>query len=156
MFRIFNNNRYLATLLFLSTIVFSGVMAQAQIDTGEIKADIPFKITVENATLPAGHYTIIPMLSAESTLEMRNFDKKINVLLSAEYVSDTGNVKSPELVFEKIGGKDFLREVRTPDLTYVLVKPSQETKLEKEGQKAQSHKVSCLPMEKHSKEHTTA
>ena len=156
MFRIFAKNRYLAALLFVSTIVFSGAFLQAQDDWVPLKAKIPFKITVENATLPAGHYTITPTVDTESTLELRNSQRGINVLLPTEYVTDTNNSKTPELVFEKIGGKDFLREVRTPELTFVLVKPSQETKLEKEGKTALSHKVQCENMQKTSMEHATA
>lgn len=68
--------------------------------------------------------------------------KDVSIELFAEYVNNQSSAKSPELLFDKIGEKEFLREIRTNTNAFVLSKFSQQAKLEKSGQKAQSHKVS--------------
>ena len=101
---------------------------------------------VENTTLPAGHYTIAKTFDEQPTLDMRNPSKDLNVLLVAESVGDNPAIQKPELVFDKIAGKDFLREVKTNNQTFVLNKYPRETRLEKKGEKAQSHTVPCSNM----------
>ena len=132
--------------MFLSTMALSAVASRAQVAETAVKADIPFRFMVENTTLPAGTYVISKSFDEEPTLDMRNSSKDINILLVAESVGDNPAMEKPELVFDKIGGKDFLREVRTTDQTFVLDKYAQETKLEKKGEKAQSHNVTCSNM----------
>lgn len=146
MFRIFNSKMYVAVLMFLSTMAFSAVASHAQVAQTAIKVDIPFRFIVENTTLPAGRYTIVQSFDEEPTLDMRNPNKDVNVLLVAEAVGDNTNKDKPELVFDKIAGKDFLRKVETDDQTFVLSKYPMQTKLEKKGEKAQSHTVPCSNM----------
>jgi hypothetical protein len=146
MFRIFSSKMYVAVMMFLSTMAFSAVAAHAQIAETAVKADIPFKFTVENTTLPAGHYTISQPFDEEPTLDMRDSKKDINILLVAESVGDNATREQPSLVFDKIAGRDFLREVRTNNQTFVLNKFPQQVKLEKKGEKAQSHSVPCSNM----------
>ena len=146
MFRIFNRSMYAAVLMFLSTMALSVVASRAQVADVGVKVDIPFRFTVENTTLPAGHYTIARTFDEEPTLDMRNPVKDVNILLVAESVGDNASSEKPELVFDKIAGQDFLREVKTDDQTFVLNKYPQETRLEKKGEKAQSHNIPCTNM----------
>jgi hypothetical protein len=148
--KLFNRRKLTTVLMFLSTVALSAVLAQAQLTPMGLKVDIPFKFTVEHTTLPAGHYEIVPTTDVQPSMDMYNRQKDINVLLMAETERGLMNSEKPELVFDKIGNSDFLRQVRTGDSVYTLTKSSMETKLEKQGQKSESHKVPCSNME-----HTT-
>ena len=146
MFRIFNSKMYVAVLMFLSTMAFSAVASHAQVAQTAVKVNIPFRFIVDNTTLPAGQYTITRSFDEEPTLDMRNPNKDINVLMVAETVGDATTKDKPELVFDKIAGKDFLRQVRTDNQRFVLSEYPMQTRLEKKGEKAQSHTVTCTSM----------
>jgi hypothetical protein len=149
MIRLFRNKRLLTVLMFFSTVALSAVMARAEVNPPGVSADIPFRFIVENTQLPAGNYTIVPNEDVEPTLDMWNSQKDINVLLSAETAQPGTNSDKGELVFERIGNKDFLRQIRVEDYSYTLQKSPQEVKLEKVGQKAKSHRVPCTTMKGH-------
>jgi hypothetical protein len=149
MIRLFSNKRLLAVLMVFSTVALSAVMAHAQPNPPGVSADIPFRFTVENTQLPAGNYTIVPNEDVEPTLDMRNPQKDINILIVAETDHSVMNPGKSELVFDRIGGKDFLRTIRMAEYSYTMPESRQEVKLQKSGQKAESHRVSCTSMKEH-------
>jgi hypothetical protein len=146
MIKLFKSRKLMTVLMFLSTVALGTVMAHAQFVSNGVKADIPFAFTVEHTTLPAGNYTIYRTGDTGSMLDLRNPDKDVNVVLMTEANRVLDNVKKPELVFDKIANRDFLREVRTSDTVFTLMKSPLEVKLENQGEKAMSHRVSCSSM----------
>jgi hypothetical protein len=149
MIKLFSDKKFLAVLTFFSTIALSAVMAQAEPNPPGVSADIPFAFIVGNTQLPAGNYTIVPNEDVEPTLDMRNPQKDVNVLLLAETEHSVMNPGKSELVFDRIGGKDFLREIRMEDYRYKLQESPQQVKLTKSSRKAESHSVPCTSMKGH-------
>jgi hypothetical protein len=149
MIKLFSTKKLMTVLMFLSTVALGALVAQAQI--ASVKVDIPFAFTVEHTTLPAGHYEIAMSTDIEHSMDMRNPQKDVNILLVAETERGLMNPAKPELVFDRIGNKDFLREVNTGDFVYTLLKSPMEAKLEKQGQKSESHGVPCSSMGKTTK-----
>jgi hypothetical protein len=103
----------------------SGLYAQS-----EATADIPFDFTVQNTTLPAGHYTRSATSTTRDLMLIRNLEahKAILVLASS---SESGYRKAQDknvVVFHKVGDRYFLESVKT-DAVCGQVAPS---KLEQE------------------------
>ena len=93
-------------------------------------ADIPFEFTVQNTTLPAGHYDISSRSDTHSWMMIQNAETRKAILVLAPD-SETG-YRTPKdknvVVFHKTGGRYFLSEVKT-DAVCGRVAPS---KLERE------------------------
>jgi hypothetical protein len=142
-----NINKWLASFLMLfSAIALSTVMLQAQdVDTG-LKANIPFAFTAGNTKLPAGQYEIVPVETVEPTLELRDASNETRVLLVVETTQSVMEPKTSEVVFDSIGGREFLREVRTDEYHYRLVESNQEKEMEMQGKKSESHSIPCSHM----------
>jgi hypothetical protein len=140
--KLFKSKRFIDVLVFFSTIALSCVMAQAQMVTG-VKANIPFAFTVSNTRLPAGDYEISQVSDIGPALELRDASDKISVLFLTESTEGLTKLENPELVFDKIGDKSFLKEIRAEDYSYQLTKSREETELENQGLKSESHRVTC-------------
>jgi hypothetical protein len=129
---------------FMLTIVSATVYAQV---TGEVVAKIPFKFTVENTTLPAGTYVISsPSTSDTNMLEIRQENGDLAVLFLTQSVDPPkGPVPKTELAFDRVGTRDFLRQVweEGNGQGEEIMKPKQEIKLEQSAGKAQQHRLAA-------------
>ncbi len=77
-----------------------------------VTAKVPFNFAVQNATLPAGNYSIASISSSGSkTLLVRNSDSGKSLLVlpnSAEMLKASANTK---LVFHRYGSQYFLSQI---------------------------------------------
>jgi hypothetical protein len=142
----YRNERFFLLLFFLSsmTLAVSSVPAYAQIDR-QLDCNIPFAFTAANTRLPAGEYVIVVPDSIQPLiLELQSADGKIGVLLETMNAKSVTLPKASELVFDRIGKREFLREIWVQDMQfgYQIQKPAAEAKLEKQALKAESHRLS--------------
>jgi hypothetical protein len=136
------NNPFMGVLMFLSTIALSCVMAQAQTSTLSIKAKIPFAFAAGSSQFPAGTYIFVPTKGVKPTLDVQSHKGKIDETIPAETVKqNTGKPMKPQLVFDQVGNKDFLRQVWIEQKDYSIEKSSNETSMEKQGLKSESRRV---------------
>jgi len=101
-------NRTIAVVLFATATWITGPKATAQ--AKELKVDVPFHFTVNNISLPAGHYTFgfDPMLP--NTLII--VDQAKNVRARAFILRGSiGEGREARLIFHRYGGENFLSEV---------------------------------------------
>ena len=75
-----------------------------------VRANMPFDFTVGNKLLPAGSYTITRVHN--DLIELDNWDKRASAMSTSLPDSYEATNNRPVLVFDKYGGKYFLREVR--------------------------------------------
>ena len=96
--------------LSLFALVGTGT-ARAQV-TDAVVADIPFEFTVDNATLPAGRYTIKPFGAIpENLMAIASEEGKI---LRVFIIHDEKAKEPPhqaELLFHRVGDRYFLHQV---------------------------------------------
>ena len=134
----------LATSAFLLMVASAAAYAQVP---DQIVAKIPFKFTVEQTTLPAGTYVIAsPVTSDSNMLEIRQENGDLSVLFLTESMDpERESVPKTELVFDRVGTHDFLRQVWEEGNAQgeELLKTKQETKLEQTAGKAQQHRVAA-------------
>ena len=140
---------FLAVLMFLAVSALSVVSSHAQMETIGVKAEIPNTFIAGETQLPAGNYTIAPVSILNPGLELKDAGNKVSVFLLAEDAQPAMNRQASEIVFDKIGKSDFLREVRTEDHVYRLEKSRREMALEKQGLKSVSHSMNCMPAKGH-------
>ena len=147
MFKLFKNKIFLTVMMFVSSMAMGVGIAQVNdVDYG-VQAKIPFAFTVENTRLPAGSYEIVRISDTNSVFEIQNADNSVGVLLMASDTKDTlSHAQNPEVVFDKIGGKYFMRGLNTEDYGYTYAEPRMEKKLEMQGQKIESHRIQCTHM----------
>lgn len=137
-------SKFLALLLTTaSAVALASPLAHAQL-IGEIKANIPFKFTVGKTTLSAGSYVVRVLdITEPNELVIAQDDGKVEVMFSTIDAQTKQPIKEPELVFNKIGDREFLSEV-WPDQSgsgYQIEKTRAELKLEKSGAKRQPHRL---------------
>ncbi len=146
----FFNGKRLLYVLFLLTLAVISVPAYAQIER-ELDCNIPFAFAAANTRLPAGAYVIvIPDPSEPLILELQTADGKTGVLLEAISAKPQTLPKTSELVFDRIGKREFLREMWIQDMSYgyQLMKSRAEAKLEKQALKVESHRITVKHVKK--------
>jgi len=123
----------------------SGAAVQAQV-VGDIHVKVPFKFTVEDTTLPSGDYVIsAPEPNDPKILEIRQEKGDLAVLFLTEDAAPTQKPVKTELVFDRIGGREFLSQVwvEGSDIGNQLTKSRTETKLEKAESKKETHRLTA-------------
>jgi len=96
-------------------LVAAGAKPASAMATPEIKAHIPFQFEVENRALPAGDYTITPLgIDDPSVLVLHSADNKTAIQFLTIAKTPGANLQSAELVFDRLGKKEFLRDVLVP------------------------------------------
>jgi hypothetical protein len=143
-----NTKSLLILALFMSVFALSPVMATESYPGYGVQADIPFAFNAGDTLLPAGNYRIVRSSDIEPALEVLNEDGSVGVFLLVKDSFDTKEPETSELVFEKIGGKDFLTEVHTESTDYQLETSHQEKKLEMQGTKSLTHKIAGMNYKK--------
>lgn len=137
-------------MLMLSTalamlFLVSGIPGYAVV-AGRINADIPFSFTVENTTLPAGKYVIsAPVESDPQVLEIHQENGDLSVLFLTEEAASHMRETRTELVFHRIGDKEFLSQVwMAGSSTGSRLIPSRtEKKMQESGAETHTHRLSC-------------
>ena len=98
-------------------VLLSAIPAMAQEETLDV--NIPFSFIVENTTLPAGQYVVTwPDINTPMVMEIRSEkgDHSVFALTFEDSLSSNQTAKS-ELVFDKVGKKEFLAQVWREDST---------------------------------------
>jgi hypothetical protein len=114
-----------------------------------VNAHIPFAFVVENTNLPAGDYTIEPLgIDTPSVLLIRSADDKVSVEFLTNAVTPEKPPSSAELVFDRYGKKEFLKQVLVPgDQSAAIAISASERRAEKTAMKAAERHV--LAVEHH-------
>lgn len=138
------------SLLILGVFTFAMSLSTAMAFTLHpgygVEANIPFAFNAGETQLPAGNYIIVRTSDVDPAMKLTNENSNISVFLPVEDMAEMNGSETSELVFNKIGDKDFLSEVRTDGDTYQFEKSHQEKQLVMNGSKAEHHKISCKPM----------
>ena len=140
-------NKILIHLVSLSFLfIMGGATAHAQV-IGEVVANVPFAFTVEHTTLPAGNYVITsPASNEDDLLEIRQENGDLAVLVPTEFTDlIDGSVTQTELVFDRVGTHNFLRQVWEGEngKGEEIQKSKQESRMEQTAGKAQQHHLAA-------------
>lgn len=148
--------RLLLTMLGVGLVAVANAVPASAMATQEIKAHIPFSFEVENKVLPAGDYTITPLgIDDPSVLVLRSADNKTAVQFLTVATTPGKDLQSAELVFDRLGKKEFLRDVLVPgDASASTMVSSSERQAEKAEMKtAERHAIAA---EHHPLKHKSA
>lgn len=146
--KLFSHTLALTLTLFFSTLFMGPAMAQVYNPNYGVQARIPFAFHAGEAQLPAGEYTLTHKSIFDNIMEIRSTDGKVDVTLVIEDNPSTTQPQNAELVFDKIGNNEFLREVHVEEMTYQFEMPSLEKHLEQGNQKHESHRIACMSLHK--------
>lgn len=119
--------------------------AQAQI-SHRLEADIPFKFTVGDTTLPAGKYYIKqPGDTDLQALEISSADGKVSIFALVENAQSNKTPSKSELVFDRYGDRDFLRQVWESGHQFgaELPKSHSEKRIAQKMANPKRHSVAC-------------
>lgn len=108
----------------------SGLSAQTK-----ATANIPFEFTAQNATLPAGEYTMSAASTSHDVMVIRNVETGKGIMaLAASSESGYRNAGDKSVVvFHRIGDHYFLAEVKTDAVSGHLSPSKLERELTSEG-----------------------
>jgi len=102
-------NRIAAIALFVAATLTATGTAFAQ--NQAVKATVPFNFSVAGAWLPAGTYTIGSLPQRSSNVIQIGSQEKHTGALAVGLVDQNDPSKGGQLVFHRIGGSYFLREI---------------------------------------------
>lgn len=136
----------LMMFMLLSLLIVAGLgSAQAQI-SHRLEVDIPFKFTVGDTTLPAGKYYVKQPGDMElQVLEISSADGKVSVATIVENAQGNKTPSKSELVFDRYGDRDFLRQVWESGHQFgaELPKSHAEKKIAQKMANPNRHSVAC-------------
>jgi hypothetical protein len=94
----------------IALVTLAGVFAASSALAQDlpVRANVPFSFNVGNKVMPAGHYTISPVMG--SVIAIKNWDASTSAL-SATSQDDTSSQGGPALVFYKYGDQYFLCKI---------------------------------------------
>jgi len=90
-------------------VVLAVGMAHAQIGGDVLKVRIPFSFTVGTQQLPAGEYSLKPLLP--HTMQLRNQSGQVLISIATNSIESTEVPRSVKLVFNGYGGQYFLAQI---------------------------------------------
>jgi len=99
-------------LLFVFASLFL-VAGSVHAQSVPLKADIPFDFVVGNTIMHAGTYTIRPVNTNESVVEVRSLDLKAGMLLAPCASASDRAAHKTTLVFQVADGQYFLWQIWT-------------------------------------------
>ena len=121
------NIRSLALLTLAGVLSAGSALAQ----DSQLRATMPFDFTVGSKTLPPGTYTVSPVFS--TVIAICNMDNN-NAALSTASPNSNQSYGSAKLIFDKVAGRYFLREViggaHGPNVSLPLSKAEQRARSE--------------------------
>ena len=102
-----------ALIALMTVAVASLLVASAYAySEGPIRANIPFSFTVLDKTLPAGEYILTNADDSNPrTMELRSADGRSHVVFETNTAIAKSRPTKAELVFDEVGGRNFLAEV---------------------------------------------
>src|SRR5580698_6988419 len=109
-----------------------------------VVANVPFNFTVENARMPAGDYSLVPLSSTSGVIQLQNRETGKSILVNAPSTLSAYTLKGPEtgmIIFHRYGDRYFFSEVWTPNAVGRHAKPS---KLERELQATTGKQVAVV------------
>ncbi len=103
-------------LILALVIMVAGIStAYGQIDSDtRLAATIPFPFVLNDRTFPAGEYRIAPSDDESISsylLQLKSVDNKNSTFFFTDGVASKDPEVNSELVFDKVGGKYFLRKI---------------------------------------------
>jgi hypothetical protein len=98
--------------VFVSLFLVAGSLHAQSVTMG---VDIPFDFVVGKAIMHAGTYTIQPMNTDKSILELQSYDFKNSVFLGPGILTSDRAPHEDELVFQVSDGQYFLWQIWTQD-----------------------------------------
>lgn len=134
-------NRIATLALFLAAVVtMAGSVAAKASVTG---VNVPFNFAVNGTFLPAGHYTLGSDSAHPEILIVR--DEKNNVRAMDVGMNGTGETGKPaKLVFHKVAGQYFLREVHLASNSAGLL--LSQSKMEKKAIKLGAERIETIDL----------
>jgi hypothetical protein len=99
-------------ILAIPGILVLALVSSASADSVKLIASVPFDFVVSNTTLARGVYRV--SRGGSATAIMIRGDRRGAVVMGQSATS-SDNTEQPKLVFHRIGGQYFLREVRFLD-----------------------------------------
>ena len=143
-------------LLTIAAMLVAAVMLSAtsgfSVIPNRIMANVPFSFMVGSTMLPAGEYEFsTPNVNSDYTLLIRQTNGHHSILVQAMPVYEEGSrtVPKTELVFDRVGNKEFLRQVweagfQTGD--QLLQPRSEREMLAQAGENHMSHRIDAYPV----------
>jgi hypothetical protein len=119
--------------------------------TDRITANVPFSFMVGNTMLPAGEYEFsTPSVNLDYTLMIRQMNGDRSIIVQAMPVSlGYRTVPKTELVFDRVGDQEFLRQVWEAGLQtgdQFLEPKAEREMLAQAGESPLSHRVDAFPV----------
>jgi hypothetical protein len=93
----------------------SGSLAWAEGEVNEMVAKVPFAFTVERSQLPAGRYEFLLKGERPTVVEVRNEASHAEAFTPVLRRYDNHHIHA-EAIFDNVGGKQYLSQVRVPGL----------------------------------------
>jgi hypothetical protein len=109
-----------------------------------VAANVPFNFTVENARMPAGNYSLVPLSSTSGVILLQNRETGKSTLVNAPSSLSAYTRNGAEtgmIIFHRYGDRYFFSEVWTPSGAQYHAKPS---KLEREIQASTGKQVALV------------
>jgi len=142
MHTLLKHKRIMVQLVFFSTIALGCAMVPAKAATLSLKAKVPFTFTAGSEQFHADTYVFVPSMGSAPGLTVQDPKANTHEMVVVKTVEkNEAKPMKPELVFDRIGGKDFLRQVWIEQKGYLIGKSSAETTLEKQNSEAHSYRI---------------
>lgn len=115
----------LRTFTMLIVMLALGAVAVQAQSANQMKADIPFRFQIGDATLPAGEYTVryVNQDSGKTALLFKSTDGRTNRIITMMTTEKGAPQEKASLVFNQYGDQYFLSEVWTAGDQYGLALP---------------------------------
>lgn len=121
------------TRILMLTLTLLPMLAAAQMQTDtKLQSQVPFDFMIGSKTIPAGQLIVEPAIPGASTLILRNWAAKVNMLSTVTRAETKSAAASNVLVFHKYGHRYFLTEVKVEGsrTTYRLPESKAEAELQ--------------------------
>ena len=105
--------KLLVSLLALGSLYALTGMPAFGMVTSTVRVNVPFSFIVQKTVLPAGRYVITPLDSNDpNILVIRGEDGRRSAIVVTDPVVPTANTpQGAELVFERVGNREYLTQI---------------------------------------------
>jgi hypothetical protein len=97
-------------VMVVTGMVALGGASVARADDGKAVVNVPFAFMAGNSQLPAGHYVISDTGDDEGVVTITSADGRQSVYLTTLPGASSEPAATPELVFERLGGRYILSQ----------------------------------------------
>lgn len=117
----------------VALVLLAGVNGWAQLNTGQLRARVPFQFYAGDTLLPPGTYTLrVPDRAEPDWLLLASADDRLAVHLASQDAAAESTPTEAYLVFHRYGDNAFLSEVWIDGRVLGYVIPASHTQLEAE------------------------